>query len=142
MHWVGCRLFAVVLRLTMARLRYVAVWGLLAVFSVGGVVGPVVHQVHHATERWANAPAEACHSDAVHNADTPLLTEHEAAFSVPTCDQCTRRLLVVLPSTTPGSTPRTVGTTQVMVRSHLASVYVAPDRTIRGPPSAPSPHSA
>lgn len=117
----------------MNRLRHIAVWGLLATLVVGGVAGPVVHRVHHAAEQIAE-PSEACHPASVHNAETATLTEATGLEAL-SCDLCATRLLVVLPDMGPGATPRISGTTRVVLRTHLAPVYVVNDRTIRGPPS-------
>lgn len=116
----------------MMRLRHIAVWGLLATLLAGGVAGPIVHRLHHAAERMATAD-ESCHPAAVHNADAPVWTT-DADLDAPACDLCATRLLVVLPDLAPASTPRTAGTTRVILRTHLAPVHVISDRTIRGPP--------
>lgn len=118
--------------MTMLRLRHIAVWGLLATLIAGGVAGPVVHRMQHAAERMANAD-EPCHPAAVHNADAPVWTA-DADLDVPVCNLCATRLIVVLPDFTPFASPRTAGTTHVVIRTHLAPVHVIFDRTIRGPP--------
>jgi hypothetical protein len=124
----------------MARFRHIAVWGLLATLVVGGVAGPVVHRMHHAAERLAKAD-EPCHPAAVHNTDVPVWTA-DADLEVPACDLCATRLLVVPPKLAPLSSPRTVGTTRVVLRTHLAPVHVRADRTIRGPPLVSAARSA
>jgi len=117
----------------MNRLRHIAVWGLLATLVVGGVAGPVVHRVHHAAEQIAET-SEACHPASVHHAETVTVAE-DAGLETLSCDFCATRLLVVLPDMTPASAPRVVGTTRVVLRTHLAPALVVTDRTIRGPPS-------
>ena len=42
----------------MTRLRHIAVWVFLAVFAVGGTMGPVVHQMQHAAEQTVLACEE------------------------------------------------------------------------------------
>jgi hypothetical protein len=116
----------------MTRLRHIAVWGLLATLLAGGVVGPVVHRVQHAAERMAIA-GEPCHPASVHEADAPVWTA-DAHLEAPDCDLCATRLLVVPSDLAPVASPRTVGTTRVLLRTHLAPVHVVSDRTIRGPP--------
>jgi len=116
----------------MMRLRSIAAWGLLVVLVVGVVAGPAAHRMQHAAERMAEAD-EPCHPATVHNANTPVWTAG-ADFEVPACILCATRLLVVLPDLAPVSSPRTAGTTRVVLRTHLAPVHVIADRTIRGPP--------
>jgi hypothetical protein len=124
----------------MNHLRHIAVWALLATLLAGGVAGPVVHRVHHAAERMAIAN-EPCHTASVHEADGPVWAT-DANLDVPACDLCATRLLVVPPDLAPVSSPRTAGTAQVILRTHLAPVHVISDRMIRGPPSLLEAHSA
>jgi hypothetical protein len=124
----------------MTRLRHIAVWGLLATLLAGGVVGPVVHRVQHAAEQMAKA-AEPCHPAAVHDADAPVWTA-DANLEAPACDLCATRLLVVPPDLAPVASPRTAGTTRVLLRTHLIPAPVATDRTIRGPPHVSGTHPA
>jgi hypothetical protein len=116
----------------MRRFRYIAVWLLLVTFVAGGVAGPVVHRLYHAAEQMATAD-EPCHPASVHNADAPVWAA-DANLRIPACDLCATRLLVVPPKLAPFSSPRTAGTARVVLRTHLAPVHVATDRTIRGPP--------
>ena len=116
----------------MRRLRHIAVWILLATIVGGGVLGPSLHQLHHAQERWSTT---ACHAPAVHHSDVPLWTAAGGHVDSLECDLCATRLLVVPPTFEPPSAPRLGDTTRVTLRSHLAPVHVAPDRAIRGPPA-------
>ncbi|MFB6247258.1 MAG: hypothetical protein ABEL97_01665 [Salinibacter sp.] len=116
----------------MRRLRHVAVWTLLATLIVGGVVGPLLHRVQHALDRQA---APACHAPAVHHSDVPLWTDAGGHVETPKCDLCATRLLVVPSSIEALPAPRRIGTTQVVVRTHLRPAHVPAHRSIRGPPS-------
>jgi len=118
----------------MDRLRYIAAWGLLVALVTGGIVGPLAHRVQHGVERAALVAETACHPASAHHAETATLTE-DAGLEALACDLCATRVLVVLPDVAPVSTPRVVGTSRVTLRTHLAPVHVATDRTIRGPPS-------
>lgn len=118
----------------MTRRRSLLAWMLLAVFAVGGTVGPVAHRIQHGTQRLAAAVKEPCHPPAAHRSDVPLWTGEANDLSPLDCDLCATRLLVVLPALAPASSPRIVGTVRVGAYSHLVPVYVVPNRTIRGPP--------
>ncbi|PQJ35654.1 hypothetical protein BSZ35_14555 [Salinibacter sp. 10B] len=118
----------------MHRLRHIAVWFLLAAVVAGGVGGPVVHHLQHAAESAEIASDSSCHSSAFHHADVPVVADAASEVTAPECNLCATRLLVVLPDVSPTSGPTMEGTAQVVLRTHLASVYVATDRTIRGPP--------
>jgi len=117
----------------MHRFRHVAAWGLLVTLVGGTVVGPLVHRLQHGVERAAVAE-NVCHPASVHHADTATVAE-DTGLEVVSCDLCATRLPVVLPALTASTAPRVVGTTRVVLRTHLAPVHVATDRTIRGPPS-------
>jgi phage tail protein X len=117
----------------MDRFRYIAAWGLLVALVTGGIVGPLAHRVQHGMERATGAKA-TCHPASVHHAETATLAA-DPGLKALECDLCATRLLVVLPDMTPASTARVAGTTRVTLRTHLAPVHVATDRTIRGPPS-------
>lgn len=118
----------------MRRLRSLSAWLLLVAFAAGGVGGPVLHQVHHAAEQ-ADPTEQPCHSGDVHAAEGTVWTDDATGLSVLDCDLCARRLLVVVPSPVPLSTPQRVGTAEVERRSHVASATVFDDRFVRGPPS-------
>jgi hypothetical protein len=116
----------------MRRLRHIAVWTLLATIVAGGVLGPSLHRVQHALDRQAASP---CHSPAVHHTDVPLWTDAGGHVETPECDLCATRLLVVPSSIEAPPAPRRIGTTPIVVRTHLTPAFVAADRSIRGPPS-------
>ncbi len=118
----------------MTQLRHIAAWVLLAAFAAGGTFGPVVHRVQHATEQ-AEATADACHSTAVHESDVALWTKEDSSRSVPECDLCTRRLLVVPPALAPMAGPSLTWTTQGATSSAAVPVQTVTNRFIRGPPS-------
>jgi hypothetical protein len=116
----------------MRRLRDIAVWVLLATIVGGGVLGPSLHQLHHAQERWGTS---ACHAPAVHHSDVPLWTAAGGHVDALECDLCATRLLVVPPTVASPATPHLGDPAQVTLRSHLAPVHVDADRFIRGPPA-------
>lgn len=116
----------------MHRFRHVAAWGLLVTLVVGAVAGPLVHRLQHGAER-AVVAEKVCHPASVHHADTVTLAE-ATGLDVLSCDLCATRLPVVLPALNASWAPRVAGTTRVVLRTHLAPVHVATDRTIRGPP--------
>lgn len=118
----------------MRRLEHIAVWCLLAVFAVGGVLGPSLHRVKHGMEEIASAPERPCHSSEVHTTDVPLWTQADRTIRGLECDLCATRLLVTLPSLGPGVVPEATGTTWTSTRSHLTSAFVVADTFIRGPP--------
>lgn len=126
----------------MRRFRHIAVWLLLATFVAGGVGGPVVHHLQHATERMAAASDTNCHSAAFHNAELPVVGDAASEVTAPECDLCATRLLVVLPEMAPTAAPSVTGTARVVLRTHLAPVHVSTDRTIRGPPLVSGAHLA
>lgn len=117
---------------SMRRLRDIAVWVLLATIVGGGVLGPSLHQFHHAQERWATA---ACHAPAVHHSDVPLWTAAGGHVDALECDLCATRLLVVPPSFEAPSPSHLGDPAQVTLRTHLTPAPVAADRLIRGPPA-------
>lgn len=117
----------------MHRLRHIAVWILLATIVGGGVLGPSLHQLHHAQARWSTT---ACHTAAVHHSDVPLWTAAGGHLDSLECDLCATRLLIVPPTFEPPSVPLLGETTRVTLRTHLVPVHVATDRSIRGPPSS------
>lgn len=119
----------------MRRLQHIAVWSLLAVFVVGGVLGPSVHRVKHASEQIASVSDRPCHSPAVHTADDPLWTQDGQRLDGLDCAICATRLLVVPPSLGPDVVPDMTGTTWSSTLFHLTSAFVVADTFIRGPPS-------
>lgn len=124
----------------MRRFRHIAVWLLLATFVAGGVGGPVVHHLQHAAERMAAASDTNCHSAAFHNAELPVVGDAASEVTAPECDLCARRLLIVPPHVTLAAASLVTGTTQVLLRTHIAPVHVSPPRPIRGPPLTSGAH--
>lgn len=119
----------------MTQRRHISVWLLLAAFVLGGVAAPVLHQVQHGTVEVSPRPDEPCHTAGVHQSDRSLWTEASVDLTPPDCTLCATRLLVVLPTPAPTTSPRVIGTTDVALQSHVAAARVATDRFIRGPPS-------
>ena len=119
----------------MRRSRSLLAWLLLVAFAVGGVAGPALHQVQHATEEAADRSETPYHAPGVHAAEGAVWADAVADLQAPECDLCATRLLVVFPTPAPTSTPRVVGTTAVNAGSHVTAAHVAADRFIRGPPS-------
>lgn len=119
----------------MPQRRPILVWLLLVVFAVGGVAGPALHQVQHATEEAADRSETPYHAPGVHTAEGAVWADAVADLQILECDLCATRLLVVFPTPAPTSTPLVVGTTAVGAGSHVTAAHVAADRFIRGPPS-------
>lgn len=118
----------------MTHLRHISTWVLLAVFAAGGVLGPVAHRIQHGGERLAVTTDEPCHSPPVHGTEVRLWTGQRTPIDLLECDLCATRLLVVLPALVSPSTLRVKRPTRVQGRTHVASIYVFNDRSIRGPP--------
>lgn len=116
----------------MGGLRDIGAWLLLGAFVMGGLLSPSIHRVHHAVEQAAEEP---CHTDAIHNADAPVLGEEESNVHAAHCALCVTRLLVVLPSLETITSPTDLGIPSIEAGTHLLPVHVFADRTIRGPPS-------
>jgi len=74
----------------MHHLRALSAWIVLASFLLGGVLGPVVHEGHHAAEA-AHASQEVCHIDAAHNADGPVAVSDANATAFADCKFCATR---------------------------------------------------
>lgn len=116
----------------MGRFRDITAYLLLVTFVAGGLLGPSLHRVQHALEQAAEEP---CHTNAVHNADAPVVGDEDAAVHASHCALCVTRLLVVLPTIETLTSPVILGAPSVEVGVHLAPVDVFADRAIRGPPS-------
>lgn len=113
----------------MKRLHHIAVWGLLATFVVGGIVGPVVHRAQHAVER----ASASSHAHAA--ADVPVWCGEPVDVAAPDCVLCTTRLVVV-----PSVVDRAGGALALAIawdatRAHLTSSNVVAAPLIRGPPT-------
>lgn len=115
----------------MVRYRDITAWLLLVTFVAGGLLGPSLHRIHHAVEKAAEEP---CHSEAIHNADTPLLGSDDDSVHASHCALCVTRLVVVLPALETLTVPTILGSPSVDVGVHLTPVHVFTHRTIRGPP--------
>ncbi|MFB6230315.1 MAG: hypothetical protein ABEL04_04090 [Salinibacter sp.] len=118
----------------MQRLRSISAWLLLVVFAAGGIGGPFLHQVHHASERAAPTD-RSDHSVDVHTTEGTVWTDEAPDLSTLDCDLCARRLSVVTPAPAPFMAPQQGSTTEVEHRSHVASATVFNDWFVRGPPS-------
>jgi len=119
----------------MRALRYIAVWILLATVVAGGVLAPSLHRAQHGAEMLTEAPEGPCHSVAVHNTDVPLWTPEAERATVPECDLCATRLLVVPSSQNPIAVPHGFAVIWETTTSHLFSAAVVAGPFIRGPPT-------
>lgn len=120
----------------MTQYRDISTWVLLVAFAAGGVLGPVTHRIQHGAERLGTTD-EPGHPHAVHRADAALWIGEPTDVDLPECDLCARRILVVLHTLVPPSTPQVERPTRVQGHVHVAPIYVFNDRSIRGPPYRP-----
>lgn len=74
-----------------------SVWLLLVTVVAGTLVAPAVHHIGHASEYATATEAArdgACHIDAAHNAEAPVLAAERLSIRSVECDLCATRLSV------------------------------------------------